>query len=105
VVTGAMGLTVIVAAARRGVPRIVLARMLLNVAVDTVLGLVPIVGDAFDLLWRSNLRNLELLERHQNELEPRARAGDWAIVAAAGALVLASAAAPIFLIAWLVSLL
>jgi hypothetical protein len=105
VVTGTMAMTVIIAAARRGVPRIVLARMLVNVGIDTSLGLVPVAGDVFDLLWRSNVKNLELLERHQGELEPRARVGDWAIVGAAGAMVLASIAAPIFLIAWLVSLL
>jgi hypothetical protein len=105
VVTGTMAMTVIIAAARRGVPRIVLARMLVNVGIDTALGLVPVAGDVFDLLWRSNVKNLELLERHQGELEPRARVGDWAIVGAAGAMVLASIAAPIFLIAWLVSLL
>jgi hypothetical protein len=103
-VTGAMGLTVIVAAARRGVPRIVLARMLLNVGIDTMLGIVPVVGDAFDLFWRSNTRNLALLERHQGELEPRARPGDWAIVGAAVTMVLASVATPIVLLAWLVSL-
>lgn len=102
--TGALALTVIVAAARRGVPRIVLARMLVNVGVDTVFGMLPVAGDAFDLLWRSNTRNLELLERHQGELEPRARPGDWAIVAAAATAVLASVAAPIFLVAWLLSL-
>lgn len=105
VLTGVLGLTVIVAAARRGVPRIVLARMLVNTGADTLLGMLPIAGDVFDVLWRSNVRNLALLERHQGELEPRARVGDWAIVGAAGALVVASVAAPIFLIAWLVSLL
>jgi hypothetical protein len=103
-VTGAVSLAVLTAAARRGVPRIVLARMLVNVGVDTVVGLVPVVGDVFDLLWRSNTRNLALLERHQHELEPRARAGDYAIVAAAAGLVALSIAAPVMLVVWLVSL-
>lgn len=103
-VTGLVALGVLTAAVRRGVPRVVLARMFVNVAIDTVGGLIPVVGDVFDLLWRSNTKNLALLERHQHELEPRARRGDYAVVAAAGALVVASVAAPIALVAWLVSL-
>ncbi len=103
-VTGAVALSLLVTAMRRGVPRIVVLRMFLNIAVDVVVGLVPVVGDAFDLVWRSNVRNLELLERHQGELEPKARAGDYAIVTAAIALVAGSVAAPIFAIGYLLGL-
>ena len=103
-VTGALALSLLVTALRRGVPRVVVMRMFLNIAVDVVGGLVPIVGDAFDLVWRSNVRNLELLERHQGELEPRARAGDYALVAGAGALIVGSVAAPIFAIGYLLGL-
>lgn len=49
--------------ARLGVPWIILARMLLNLAVDLVAGAVPVAGDIFDVAWRGNLRNLALLER------------------------------------------
>lgn len=104
-VTGGVALTMLVTAMRRGVPRIVVLRMLLNVAIDVVGGLVPVVGDAFDLVWRANVRNLELLERHQGELEPKARVGDYAIVAVAVGLVGASIAAPIMLLTWLVGIL
>jgi len=103
-VTGIVALGLLRTAVRRGVPRVVVTRMFLNIAVDVLFGMVPVVGDAFDLVWRSNVRNLALLERHQGELEPRARTADWAIVGAAGALVVASVAAPVFLVAWLVSL-
>jgi len=41
----------------------VIARMLLNVAIDYFSGLVPIIGDVFDVLYRANLRNLAILER------------------------------------------
>lgn len=104
-ITGLVSLGVLSAAIRRGVPRVVLARMFLNIAIDTIGGLVPIVGDVFDLLWRSNTRNLALLERHQHELEPRARAGDYAVLAGAAVLVAVGVAAPIALFAWLLSLL
>jgi hypothetical protein len=55
---------IVLAAARRGAPPALLARMLLNVAVDTAVGAVPVVGDMFDVAWRANTRNVALLERH-----------------------------------------
>jgi hypothetical protein len=47
-----------------GVPKHILTRMAGNVAVDTLLGIVPVLGDAFDIFWRSNLRNMKLLREH-----------------------------------------
>jgi hypothetical protein len=44
-----------------GAPGHVIARMLGNVALDGVFGAVPLVGDAFDVLWRANRRNVRLL--------------------------------------------
>ena len=55
---------IIAQAARLGVPTGVLLRMVGNVLVDSVIGLVPILGDLFDMAWKANLRNLQLLERH-----------------------------------------
>lgn len=46
-----------------GAPWHVTARMLGNVAVDGVVGLVPLAGDAFDVLFRANMRNVRLLRR------------------------------------------
>jgi hypothetical protein len=50
--------------ARLGVRKRVLVRMLGNIALDTVVGTLPIAGDIFDAAWKSNMRNLRLLERH-----------------------------------------
>lgn len=50
-------------AQRLGAPRSVVLRMLGNVAVDTLGGTVPLVGDLFDVAFKSNTRNLALLER------------------------------------------
>src|SRR5262245_36002031 len=47
-----------------GASRWVIARMIANTALDTVFGAVPIVGDAFDVLFRANLKYLALLRRH-----------------------------------------
>ena len=49
---------------RQGAPRAVVLRMLGNVAIDTILSSVPMIGDAFDVGWKSNMRNVALLERH-----------------------------------------
>lgn len=103
-ISGFVSLSVLAVARRRGVPSVVLARMLLNVGIDTLVGMVPVVGDVFDVVWRANIRNLALLERHEGELEPRARAGDYAMVAAAAGMVALSVAAPLFLLVWLVGL-
>jgi len=49
---------------RLGVPKVVLARMVLNVLIDTGVGVIPVVGDLFDFGWKANAWNLALLERH-----------------------------------------
>jgi hypothetical protein len=61
---------IVFAGARLGAPPSVVWRMLLNVAIDTVVGSVPLLGDVFDAGWKSNVRNVELLERFLEE--PRA---------------------------------
>jgi hypothetical protein len=71
---------IVLAAARLGAPPTVLVRMLLNVGVDMIVGAVPLLGDLFDLGWRSNSRNVALLERHL--ADPRgARASSARVVA------------------------
>ena len=59
---GALGLYGMITAARLGVGPAVLLRMLLNIGIDTVIGLVPLLGDIFDIGWKSNTRNLALVE-------------------------------------------
>lgn len=49
---------------RMGVPKTVLARMGWNVAIDLVVGAIPLVGDLFDLGFKANRRNVDLLRRH-----------------------------------------
>lgn len=57
-------LYIIASAHRYGVTRATLLRMALNVVLDTTVGAVPIVGDMFDVYWKSNQRNVALLKRH-----------------------------------------
>ena len=60
---GALGWYGIWVAQKMGAPRSVVLRMAGNIAVDTIVGSVPLLGDLFDLGFRSNLRNLALLDR------------------------------------------
>jgi len=59
---GLLSLYIIVEASRMGVPRSLLLRMGWNVAVDTLVGEIPILGDMFDIGFKANLRNLALLD-------------------------------------------
>ena len=61
IITTALSLFIVHEAYQLGAPSHVIARMLGNVALDGVLGAVPLVGDAFDVLWRANRRNMRLL--------------------------------------------
>jgi Domain of unknown function (DUF4112) len=55
---------IVIEAARMGVPKRTIARMLGNVGVDYVIGLVPLAGDLADLAWKANRRNARLLHDH-----------------------------------------
>jgi hypothetical protein len=57
-------------AARLGVPKATLARMIANVGVDTVVGEIPLLGDLFDVGFRSNIKNLSLIEQHVQRPTP-----------------------------------
>jgi hypothetical protein len=63
-VAGVVGLWVIGEAARFGIPRIVLGRMIVNLVLDLAIGAIPLLGDLYDVAFRSNTRNLELFRRH-----------------------------------------
>jgi hypothetical protein len=75
-VSAGLGLFVVWRASRMGLPRIVVARMLVNSAVDLVVGAIPFVGDAFDLVFKANTRNLDLA-RHWLERPDRSTRDEW----------------------------
>ncbi len=60
----ALSLYLLYEASRLGVPRLLLARMLANVVLEGAVGAVPIAGDAFDVFFRANRRNIALLRQH-----------------------------------------
>ena len=61
VITGALGLYIILEARRLGATRWTMARMLLNWGIDFGLGAIPVLGDIFDIAFKSNTKNLRLL--------------------------------------------
>jgi hypothetical protein len=67
----ALSAYIVLEAARLGAPKGILLRMIGNLAVETVVGLVPILGDIFDIAWKANVRNLALLREHRVEVSRR----------------------------------
>jgi hypothetical protein len=91
-----LGLYIVGIAIRRGLPAIVLARMLLNLAIDAAVGAIPVAGDIFDLAFKANRRNMRLLEaRHATG---RSSPGDWVFVGGALLLLLIALLLPVFLL-------
>jgi hypothetical protein len=96
-VSGGIGLFVVWRGLRLGLPRVVVARMLANSAIDIAVGAVPLLGDAFDLWFKANTRNLALMRRHLEEPE-RSTRDDWLVLLGlVGAVVLV-----VVLLGWLV---
>jgi hypothetical protein len=101
VLTAVFSCAIILQAHQMSVPRVVLLRMVLNVAIDVLAGVIPFVGDVADAFWKSNAKNFALLERHAlRPLTPTA--GDWLFVGGILALVVLIAAVPLVVLYWLV---
>jgi len=78
-VSGGIGLFVVWRGARLGLPRVVVARMLANSAIDLAVGSIPIAGDAFDLWFKANTRNLGLMRRHLEQPDLSTR-NEWLVL-------------------------
>ena len=59
-----ISLYIVFEAVRLGLPRAKIVRMLVNVAVEAALGAVPILGDLLDVVWKANLRNVDIIDEH-----------------------------------------
>jgi hypothetical protein len=64
--------------ARNGASGFVMARMVLNVMIDTLLGSIPLIGDLFDVAFKANTRNMKLM--HQHYREGRHNGSAWKII-------------------------
>jgi hypothetical protein len=85
--------------AKLRVPKVVLARMVLNALIDAVAGIVPVAGDLFDFGWKATAWNLALLERHAMPGQ-RATRGDYVFVTVCLAILAGAAILPLLLLIW-----
>ena len=95
-VSGGIGLFVVWRASRLGLPRVVVARMLANSAIDLAIGSIPVLGDAFDLWFKANTRNIGLMRRHLEQPDTSTRDEWLVLLGLVGVVVLVVA-----LIGWL----
>jgi hypothetical protein len=94
-VTGIGSLSLLLLALRRGVPSVVITRMVVNIGIDALIGTIPVVGDVFDFGYKANRRNLELIRRHTADPLRKPTAGDYALVGLGFALAALSVLLPI----------
>jgi hypothetical protein len=69
----------LIQAVRVGVPKILLARMSLNILINEIIGVVPVAGDAFSFWFKSNARNYEIIKNHRLGSSVPGRS-DWLFV-------------------------
>ena len=78
---------IVLESVRRGVDRVGVLRMAANIAIDTLIGAVPVVGDLFDAGWKGNKKNLAILERHLAEPSVAKRADRMSVLLIGGGLL------------------
>jgi Domain of unknown function (DUF4112) len=100
VIAGLLSLIIPIAAWIRGVPYITLLRMTVNIGIGVLVGSIPIVGDVFDIAFKPNRRNYQLLQRHLGE--PRRHTWkDWVFLATVICALGIVFAIPIIVVIWL----
>jgi hypothetical protein len=93
VIDALVSLYIIVRAIQLGIARVAIARMLVNVGIEALAGSVPFIGDLFDIVFKANRRNYQILKSHVSEPE-RHRTSDWLFLALTVVLVIAGIALP-----------
>ena len=78
--------------------------MLLNLTVDAIVGSLPVVGDVFDLFFKANRRNLELIERYRDDPVKRRALVDYAVFGTAIVVVIVAIAIPFLTVGYIWSL-
>ena len=98
-----VSLYILTAASRYRVRKVTIARMAFNILIDYLVGLIPIVGDLFDVWWKANQRNVELLRRRATAPADTARrmaTGDWLFIVGVMAVLLGLLVGTIVLVAY-----
>lgn len=101
-ITGFFSVMIVLHSVRLRIPKVVIARMMLNTGVDLLVGAVPLVGDLFDAGFKANLRNMALLERHARP-GVRPTTSDYVFVGLCIAVLVVLAVVPLLILWWLLS--
>lgn len=107
-VTGGLSLYILFEAFRLGASAPTLTRMATNIALDTLAGTVPVIGDLFDVAWKANARNVALLEDHVRSPTPRQQSDRLffaLLVTGLVILILGIATLSVLVIHWVVQIL
>jgi hypothetical protein len=99
IIGGVASTIIIVAAWSRGVPRATLARMVLNVAIETAAGALPVAGNLFDIGWRANRRNYALLTKALGRPQHK-RISNWIFLACVCLILASLMCVPLVLGGW-----
>jgi hypothetical protein len=83
VIGSLLGVYTVMIAVRRGVSPVVIARMIMNLGLDAVVGFIPLVGDLADFGFKANKKNVDLLEKSLETRGGKASAKDWLVVVGA----------------------
>ena len=86
--TTALSAYIVIEAALLGASKATLWRMTLNIIIDTFAGIVPVLGDLFDVTWKANSANLALLEAHMESPLTSKKANWWFIAMLLGVVIL-----------------
>ncbi len=86
---------ILVAGVRYGVPKITLVRMAFNIGLDYVVGAIPVLGDAFDFVWKANKQNMDLI-RERGKGKGTGTTGDYIFVFGMILLLIGILAASVF---------
>jgi hypothetical protein len=100
VLAGLLSLVIPLAGWVRGIPYVALTRMVVNVGIGVVVGAIPLFGDAFDIMWKSNRRNYQILRRHI-EAPHQHTWRDWVFLGLLGFAVMVVFLLPIVALLWL----
>src|SRR5678815_4348758 len=76
------GSTILLIAAQFHLPKFVLLRMGLNIAVNALIGAIPVFGDVFSIWFRSNVKNAQLLDRYVGIEDRVSNFSNWIFVIA-----------------------
>jgi hypothetical protein len=101
IVANLTGSVILFIAAQYRLPKVVLLRMGVNIAVNAIIGAIPVFGDIFSIWFRSNAKNAALLERYARGETQSASTADWLFVIAFILALLVAVAGIVLVVAWL----